>query len=217
MLQVKKLFSEINELHLKHGDSDFTAIYGAGEINQPKMCFIFMNPTGRNVSSVKDWTGLRAPWLGTKNVWRMFYKLGILEENYWEKINKLKPNEWDVEFSEDLYSYLGRKSIYITNIAKCTKVNAKHLPDSVYKDFLPSLLKELKIIRPQITFAFGNQVSSILLGKNISVSNYQNDEFEILNLGDGIKLKIFPTYYPVGQGTPNMPKAMKRIQAVLKS
>ena len=76
-MQIKSLHKKIDLLQLLYGDSSLQAIYGAGCINKPKIMFIFMNPTARNITADKNWRGLRAPWLGTKNVWGIFYKLGF--------------------------------------------------------------------------------------------------------------------------------------------
>jgi len=66
----------------------------------------------------------------------------------------------------------------------------------------------LLILKKIITF--GNQVSSILLNRTISVSNYIDDQKEMLN-----GYEIYPTYYPVGQGRRNMSLAVKRIKKIL--
>ena len=62
--------------------------------------------------------------------------------------------------------------------------------------------------------SFGNQVSSILLGKNIKVSEYKGNESQPLN----IKCKMFnvySAYYPVGQGMRNIGKAIERIKNIV--
>ena len=114
-----------------------------------------------------------------------------------------------------VYSSVADQSMYITNIAKCTQDDARHLHNSIFQEYLPSLLEELDVIRPQRVFSFGNQVSSILLGRPISVSAYQNEEFEELSHSSS-KHKIYPTYYPVGQGMRNIDKAIDRINCVLE-
>ena len=68
-MQLTKLHKSFDILQSKFGVNNLNAIYGAGETKSPRLCFIFMNPTGRNISSVKNWRGIRAPWLGTKNIW----------------------------------------------------------------------------------------------------------------------------------------------------
>lgn len=217
MLQLSELFPLFDKLHAIHGSKDHFPIYGAGQISKPKICLVFMNPTAKNVSSFAKWTGLRAPWLGTKNVWRLLNKLGFFnDEELLKSIMAIKPEDWTLGFAEQVYTSLANQSIYITNIAKCTQEDARHLSDTIYKEYRPSLLKELEIIKPEYIFTLGNQVSSVLLGKPISVSNYLKNEFEILKLNDGSEVKVYPAYYPIGQGTRNMNKAIGRIKKVLQ-
>lgn len=216
MLQITELFPKFNDLHLAYGSETATPIYGAGQINNPEICLIFMNLTAKNVSSNPNWEGIRAPWIGTRNVWMLLHKLGLFNNSeIIDAIKKMKPEEWTIEFAENLYKEIANESLYITNIAKCTQDDARHLPDKVYKEYLPLMLEELEYVNPKIIFTLGNQVSSILLQRQISVSNYLNDEYDVLKLPSGNGFKVYPTYYPIGQGTPNMPKAINRIKNVL--
>ncbi|GAB4157137.1 MAG: hypothetical protein Fur003_0760 [Candidatus Dojkabacteria bacterium] len=215
MLQHTDLHPQIDQLHLKHGDSSLHAIYGAGQITSPKLFLIFMNPTGRNISAHKTWQGLQAPWLGTKNIWKLLGQLGVFTNTQvLESISSMRPDQWTPQFSIDLYNEVANNSLYITNIAKCTHIDARHVADSVYKEFLPLLYEEIELIKPQAIVTFGNQVSSITLGKPISVSKYPGNEYEELALG-GSKYTVYPTYYPVGQGMRNIKKAIERLNNII--
>jgi DNA polymerase len=75
-------------------------------------------------------------------------------------------------------------------------------------------LEEIYEIDPEIVIAFGNQVSSILLDKKITVSNYKKTERESLVIKDK-QFDVYPCYYPVGQGMRNIKKATNRIKAIL--
>jgi len=210
MKQTIQLHKQYDKLQKKHGEPSLSSIYGAGCIENPKAMFIFMNPTGRNIASEPSWKGLRAPWIGTKQVWDVFYNLGFLNEDTYKSIKESKPEDWSGDFCNKVYSEVEDNALYITNLAKCTQVDARPLKNSVFKDYFDLMFKEIEIVNPKIVISFGNQVSSILLGKNISVSNYAKDEKEIVN-----GYPIYPTYYPVGQGRRNMPLALKRIKRVL--
>ena len=212
MQQVIQLHSEYDKLQLKYGDPTLSSIYGAGCINNPNVMFIFMNPTGRNISSIPSWKGLRAPWIGTKQVWDIFENLGLLKSEIYLKIKSIKPEEWDYDFANEVYTDIQNHSVFITNLGKCTQVDARPLSNSVFKEYLNLMYKEIEIVNPKKIVTFGNQVSSILLNKTISVSNYVDDQKEMLN-----GYKIYPTYYPVGQGRRNMPLAIKRIKIILNS
>ena len=65
---------------------------------------------------------------------------------------------------------LKKHKYFITNLGKCTQVDARELPDSIYKEYLCLLEKEIEIINPKVVILFGNQVSSVLLNEKISVS-----------------------------------------------
>ena len=210
MKQVTQLHSQYDELQKRYGEPTLSSIYGAGCIKSPRVMFVFMNPTGRNVASEPSWEGLRAPWIGTKQIWDIFYDLGLLDKEIYKTIKRYKAEDWTTNFTNDVYSEIEKNSVYITNLAKCTQLDARPLKNSVFKYYLNLMFKEIKIVNPKKIISFGNQVSSILLGKNISVSNYTQDEKEIVN-----GYPIYPTYYPVGQGRRNMPLALERIHRVL--
>ncbi len=169
-----------------------------------------MNPTSRNISSVLSWKGLRAPWIGTKQAWDIFESLGLLKFEIHSTIKSIKPEEWSYDFANQVYEDIQNNSVFITNLAKCTQVDARPLSNSVFKDYLNLMYKEIEIVNPKKIVTFGNQVSSILLGKKISVSNYIDEEKEILN-----GYNIYPTYYPVGQGRRNMSLAIGRIKKIM--
>lgn len=213
MKQVEELHSEFDSLQTKHGDIKLNSIYGAGNINNPDFMFIFMNPTGRNISSNPQWKGLRAPWIGTKQVWDIFSNLNLLSLDVFNRIKSKNPNEWDYDFANQIYEYIQNHKIYITNLAKCTQIDARPLSNNVFKDYLELMYKEIEIVNPKRIVTFGNQVSSILLNKAISVSKYTDSTFELLQLSE--EYKVFPTYYPVGQGRRNMPLAINRIKKLV--
>jgi len=217
MLQIPSLFATFDALHQRHGDSSFSAIYGAGKTQNPRIMLVFMNPTARNISANTLWNGIRAPWLGTKHVWKMLFTLGLLSDN--DLLNKtqiFRPDQWTSSFAEALYDHISQQSLYITNIAKCTQVDARPLPNTVFKEYLPAMFEEIEHVNPEVIVCFGNQVSSLLLGKNISVSQYTEISGESLQIG-AKSYRVYPTYYPVGQGMRNMPKAIERIKHIINA
>jgi len=214
MLQVTELHEEFDSLQQVYGEKTLSSIYGAGETENPKLMFVFMNPTGKNVSAQLGWKGLRAPWIGTKQVWGMFAKLGIITSAVYDQILMKKPQDWDEEFALKAYTEIKQASVYVTNLAKCTQLDARHLPDKVFAAYRQAFLHELELINPMNVVTFGNQVSTVLLQKSISVSEYLSDSFEQLTV-NGKEFSVFPTYYPVGQGQRNMPLAVGRIEEVM--
>lgn len=213
-MQLNQLKKDIDNLQLLFGDKNLRSIYGAGCIKNPKAMFIFMNPTAKNVSAFDDWKGLRAPWLGTKNVWQIFYALDIVSFDYFQKIQEMKIGDWNVDFAQDVYREVVEKKVYITNLAKCTQVDARPLKNDVFKNYLKIMEEEVMAINPKNIITFGNQVSSIILRKPVSVGDYKKDEKEVLKIS-GQSFDVYPTHYPVGQGRRNMPMAIKRIKAIL--
>ena len=210
LLICESLCKKADELQVTHGAPQLKSIYGAGQIKNPKYCFVFMNPTGRNVSAAREWKGLRAPWIGTKQIWSLFHELNLLDSKLYQTIMKLKPMEWSDIFAISVYENLAEHSVYITNLAKCTQVDARPLPNSVFKAYLPLFQKEIELINPSHIFTFGNQVSSIVLGKQVSVSQYVHGQRELL-CGHYV---THPVFYPVGQGRRNQPLAIRRIRSV---
>lgn len=123
-MQLEILHKKFNSLQLLYGDRSLKPIYGAGCLKNPKVMFIFMNPTAKNISAHKSWKGLRAPWLGTKNVWNIFHELKLLSGASFKKIQKMGPGEWTIDFASSIYSELKNKKVFITNLAKCTQLDA---------------------------------------------------------------------------------------------
>jgi len=214
-MQIKKLFPYFDKLQKECGCKDLNSIYGAGKIKNPKIVFVFMNPTGKNIASNKNWNGIKAPWLGTKNVWKLFYKLKYLNKELFDKIQEKKAIDWDVTFAEKVYRDICKNSIYITNLSKATQLDARPLKNHIFMKYLDLFKEEIDILQPKIIITFGNQVSSIILNKNINVSKYRK-KFELLKINDQ-KIKVFPVYYPVGQGLRNIDIAKEDINWIIKN
>ncbi len=215
-LQLDRLKKDVDRLQKVYGNSKLNAIYGTGCVCNPRILFLFMNPTAKNISSFSSWKGLRAPWIGTKNIWKLFNALAILEDRIFKKIQNGSSDIWTYNFAFSVYDELNKKFIYITNLAKCTQDDARALKNGIFKEYLINTLEEIYAINPSKIISFGNQVSSILLDKNVRVSNYKNREKETLKLKDKI-FDVYPVYYPVGQGMRNINKAINRINSIIGS
>lgn len=211
-LQIKSFFKELDKLQKLYGDKSLSAIYGAGCVNNPKYFFLLMNPTARNVSVFSDWKGIRAPWLGTKNIWKLLLGLNLIFQKTFGATQSLKASEWTPGFSKKLYQELAKNKVYLTSLAKCTQKDARPLPNKVFKEYLRQTRDEICKTKPESVISFGNQVSSILLGKNIRVSEYTNKSEKIII--NNMAFRVYPAYYPVGQGLRNMKLAVKRIKSI---
>ena len=214
-MQLVDLTKEYDKMQVQYGAKELDSIYNGGCEKNPDIFFVFMNPTGKNIASAKSWKGRKSPWLGTKNIWKLFYQVHLLSEEVFYEIQKRKPNEWDYAFCDSVYDEIAHKKLFITNLGKCTQVDARPLSDEVLKQYLTLLFKEIDIIKPKVIITFGNQVSSIILNKKISVSE---------NRKVCHKLKInqhtynvYPVYYPVGNGIFNMDKAIEDINWIIEN
>ncbi len=213
-LVVKELIDSFNHFQKVYGEKNLDPIYGAGCINEPKAFFVFMNPTAKNFSSSKKWRGLKAPWLGTKNIWKLFSSLGLLDLNLYNKICSETSKDWNNDFARAIYENIATNGAYLTNLAKCTQIDARPLKNNIFRAYLPLLKKEISIIKPRLILTFGNQVSSIFLNQPISVSKTRRKAFSMPLHGN--KYEAYPVYYPVGQGLRNMDKAIEDLRAILK-
>ena len=145
----------------------------------------------------------------------LFYKIGLLDEEIYMSIMSKKPQEWNEEFADLVYDDVEKHKYFITNLGKCTQVDARVLPNSVYSQYLDLLCKEIEIINPKTIITLGNQVSSIVLNKNISVSQCRKQSFsrEIF----GKNYSIYPVYYPIGNGMMNIDKAIEDLNYIIKT
>ena len=141
------LKDEYDKLQLEYGAKELDSIYNGGCTSNPDICFVFMNPTGRNIASSKDWKGLKSPWIGTKNIWDLFYEVNLLDKKIYEHIKAIKGSEWTIDFANEVYNDISKHKVFITNLGKCTQVDARPLPDSVYKKYLELIFKEFKLFR----------------------------------------------------------------------
>ena len=213
-MKLVDLKREYDKLQNIYGAKELDSIYNGGCTQNPNICFVFMNPTGRNVASNKSWKGRKSPWLGTKNIWKLFYNVNLLDKNIYEQIQMKKPKDWNYEFSDLVYKNIESKKIFITNLGKCTQIDARPLSDKVLSKYLKLLLKEIELINPKLIITFGNQVSSILLNKKISVSNNRK-KYHNINISNK-SYKVYPVYYPVGNGIFNIDKSIEDIKWIME-
>ncbi len=80
---------------------------------------------------------------------------------------------------------------------------------------MASFDQEINYISPKVIITFGNQVSSVLLNKNVKVSEFRK-RYELIDV-NGNKVKAFPVYYPVSQGMRNIKKAEEDIDWIIKN
>lgn len=214
-MQLEELKAEYDKLQMKYGAKELTSIYNGGCTDNPDICFVFMNPTGKNIASNPNLKGRRSPWIGTKNIWKLFYRIGLLDEKIYNDIITKKTQEWNEEFADIVYDDVEKHKYFITNLGKCTQIDARVLPNLVYSQYLDLLCKEIEIINPKTIITFGNQVSSIILDRNISVSQCRKQGFS-KNIA-GKNYKVYPVYYPIGNGMMNIDKAIEDLEFIIRT
>mgnify|MGYP004688902437 CR=1 FL=1 len=214
-MKIKDLNNEYDKLQLEYGSRELDSIYNGGCEENPDICFVFMNPTGKNIASLKTWHGRKSPWLGTKNIWKLFYHVNLLSEESYNKILEMKPKDWDYDFCDYIYDEINNNKVFITNLGKCTQVDARPLRNEVLAKYLDLLFKEIDIIKPKVIITFGNQVSSIILNKKVSVSETRKQSHELVVNNN--TYKVYPVYYPVGNGIFNIDKSIEDINWIINN
>jgi len=212
-MSLEELNKEYDKLQLQYGALELDSIYNGGCIDNPDICLIFMNPTGRNIASLKSWKGPKSPWIGTKNIWSLFHELKLVNDEIFEEIRSIRGREWTPEFANKVYDNVKKHKVFITNLGKCTQIDARPLDDKIFYKYLDLLKKEIEIVNPKVIILFGNQVSSIFLGEKISVSAARKKEF--VKQINGKSYKCYSVYYPIGNGFFNVDKAIEDIKYII--
>jgi uracil-DNA glycosylase len=202
---LKSLWKEVYEANKKHFPGPFMPILGGGCVFRPKIMFVFINPTARNISSDPGWKGPRFPFIGTKQVWRIFHRAGLFDDGLMAAIEK---SPWTVEFANRVMGFLEEKRFYITNIVKWTGADAT-LPDPAKINlFLPLFVREMEIVQPEHIVTFGLIPFERLTSKKINLGEYYTESVKSRRLrsydlvGSSFKTKVIPCYFPVGRGNP---------------
>ena len=143
----------------------------------------------------------------------MFYNIHLVDEETFKRIKSIKGKDWSYSFAEEVYKNVENNKYFITNLGKCTQIDARPLPDKVYLKYLELFYKEIEIINPKVVILFGNQVSSIVLDEKISVSLSRKKVYN--KKINGKEYKFFPVFYPVGNGRFNINKSIEDIKWII--
>lgn len=181
-------------------------IVGNGKTDKPKFMFVFINPTHANISSDPNWQGPRFPFIGTKQVWRIFHRAGLFDDELIERINNSK--SWSLEFTDRVLDFLKSKSFYFTNIVKWTGSDASLPGSEKINLFMPILEEEINIVQPEYIVTFGLIPFEHLAKQKIKLQDYYSDTMQSSKLKafdviiSSRRQKIIPCYFPVGRGNP---------------
>lgn len=204
---LNELWEEVERINKENfPNNNLNPILGNGKLKNPKIMFVFINPTAKNISSSSTWKGPRFPFIGTKQIWRIFHKAGMFDSDLLSYIEDNK--EWSLDFTNNVLDYLINNSYYITNIVKWTGHDAT-LPNSEkIKLFLPILEKEIEIVKPEFIVTFGLIPFENLTKTKIKLSDYylkmmkdKKPSYFERKFGSH-NTKIIPCYFPVGRGDP---------------
>jgi DNA polymerase len=213
-MTLKEINKEYDKLQRTYGDENLKAIYGGGCEFEPEVLFIFMNPTATNPASKAQWNGDNFPFIGTKNAWKVLNKLNLLDEQIYNEVKNKKNKDWTPDFATEVLENLKKHKIYLTNLAKCTQIDARGLKNEVFLNYLELLKGEINCIKPKKIVCFGNQVSSIFLGKNIKVGQVRKQEFTTKINEE--TYKTYSVFYPIGMGMRNISFVLEDINYILK-
>ena len=104
------------------------------------------------------------------------------------------------KFADLVYENVEKHNYFITNLGKCTQVDARVLPNSVYIEYLDLLCKEIEIIKPKIIITL-SQCRKQNFFKSIAGKEY----------------KVYPVYYPIGNVMMNIEKAIEDIKFIIET
>ena len=68
----------------------------------------------------------------------------------------MNSDDWTPNFCLNLYNKLAKDKIYISNLAKCTQIDARPLHDNIFKEYLDLIYQEIDQIKPKFIVSFGN-------------------------------------------------------------
>ena len=106
---LEELKKEYEKMQQVYGNQSLKSINFGGCDKNPDICFVFMNPTSKNIALNPSWNGIRAPWIGTKNIWDLFVVTNLFDIDIYHVIKNKKASEWDEEFAEKVYNEVKKK------------------------------------------------------------------------------------------------------------
>lgn len=213
---LNELWRYVTELNREYfPENELMPILGNGKTYKPKLMFVFINPTARNTSSGKNWQGPRFPFIGTKQVWRVFNRAGLLEDKLISRIDT-EPN-WSIELAGEVLQFLRGNGFYLTNIVKWTGHDATLPEPKKIKLFLPVLEREIELVKPEYIVTFGLIPFRSLVKQPIKLSRYYINAVKSGKLKtydlliNATKTKVIPCYFPVGRGNPERAVELLRL------
>lgn len=180
-------------------------ILGGGAVDRPDYFFVLINPTYRNVTSNPDHRGIRIPFMGVSNFWRVLVESGFLPKELYRVTEK---KCWEMGDIETVAAALKEARLYLTNLVKCCGADAS-LPNKERVGFQAKfLMEEIRIVEPKLIVTFGLLPFQTLTGRPIKLSDHlERARCGSLDFYQSVPMvkfsyKVFPTFFPVGRGRP---------------
>lgn len=209
-LALRSLFEEDMKTRSMEPEwSKLPPIWAGGSTESPKIALMFINPTYRNQSATSDWSGERAPFIGLRRTWTFLSSCGLFEESVAQTLPR--DQAWSGDDASRLYRAVADSGLYVTNLVKACRVTSD-LPSLAFaREYLELMASELDIVRPEYVVTMGSLVSSLLLGRQFSLSaafDYVESTGQALVAGAIGRSRIVPSYFPVGRGSPTKARAI---------
>ena len=212
----KKMLSftkQYTTLQTRFGDPGLKPVIGGGLTRSPKIVLVFMHPTGRNISTRRDWSYTPLPWIGTSQAFLFLHRLGLLDVSVLQLILSLKPDNYTYHHALTIYNNVAKHKVFIAEYVPVTTAYSKSLPNQAYNESLPLFLKLLLDLKPNLVFLLGNRVTSHFLNTLRGISDLDGKPIRVPKFRN---VRFIPTYYPLGQGMRNQPKAIKTIRKFIR-
>lgn len=191
----------------KRQNNQLNHIFGFGAI-KPKFMFILINPTYRNLSSDKNYVGLRFPFIGVRQFWRVLADGGIISKKVAYKLPLRK--EWGKDDTNNVKNEILKNEIFVTNIVKCCYNHSAYPSKEIIKQQLKIVGEEIKIVKPKRILAFGLLTYKVLTGSEIKISSAINNpnKFKNNEILSKLNVPVIPCYFPIGRGNPKKASIM---------
>ncbi|MFH0713555.1 MAG: uracil-DNA glycosylase family protein [Candidatus Micrarchaeota archaeon] len=183
-------------------------VHGGGQENKPRFALVFINPTYNNISTQPQWRGKRYPFIGTRAVWRVLVKSGLLPVS----VLQLTEGKWSEETAVQVEKIMQESGIYLTNVVKCTAPHGDAPSVETIRDKLPLLIEELEIVQPQLTIAMGLIPFKALTGESVKLGEFTKKFAVKPKFFPSPAGKVVPCWFPIGRGNPK--KAIQLLKAI---
>lgn len=203
---LRKLFLKFDNCPLcRTSNNKLHHILGGGQSINPKVVFVFINPTHTNISSHPSYQGRRFPFIGVTHFWQVLRDSGWIEKGIIENIK----TGWNKETINAIEKDLINRGLYITNLVKCTSSHGNYPEKKVFNYHLPLFEKELKIVKPKSIISFGTLTTKLLSGRNVIFKNYFKDP-QTLRTNIVFSARLYPCWFPVGRGKRKFARGVLR-------